>query len=90
VDEEIDEWNVLSYINSVKISNSYKKIDENSVFVFDNFNLDSYMDDTERLIIEKALEHTQGVQSNAAKLLGIKERSLWHRVKTLGITIKKY
>lgn len=89
-DGEIDEWSVLSYINSVKISNSYKSIEESTDFVFSNFNLDSYMNDTERLIIEKALEHTQGVQSNAAKLLGIKERSLWHRVKTLGIVVKKY
>ncbi|WP_197084302.1 sigma-54-dependent transcriptional regulator [Desulfovibrio sp. TomC] len=90
VDEEIGEWDVLSYINSIKISNSCKKIDENTEFSFDNFNLDAYMNDVERFIVEKALEHTQGVQSNAAKLLGIKERSLWHRVKTLGITIKKY
>ena len=30
-----------------------------------------------------------GVQSKAAKLLGINERSLWHRVKKLGIAITK-
>ena len=89
-DNEIDEWSALSYINSVKISNSYKKIDEISEFSFENFNLDNYMNDTERFIIEKALEQANWVQATAAKILGIKERSLWHRVKTLGITIKKY
>lgn len=89
-DDEIDEWSILSYINSVKISNSYKKPDESSEFSFENFNLDNYMNDTERFVIEKALEQTNWVQSTAAKILGIKERSLWHRVKTLGITIKKY
>lgn len=89
-DGEIDEWSILSYINSVKISNSYKKIDGCSKFSFENFSLDNYMRDTERFIIEKALEQANFVQATAAKILGIKERSLWHRVKTLGITIKKY
>ena len=87
---EIDEWSVLSCINSVKITNSYKKLDGDSDFLFENFNLDNYMNETERFIIEKALEQTNWVQATAAKILGIKERSLWHRVKTLGITIKKY
>jgi DNA-binding NtrC family response regulator len=35
--------------------------------------------------VEAALAHSGGVQSRAAVLLGIKERSLWHRVKKLGI-----
>jgi DNA-binding NtrC family response regulator len=39
----------------------------------------------EKSLIEAALARTGGVQSRAAVLLGIKERSLWHRVKKLAI-----
>jgi len=44
------------------------------------------------MIIE-ALTKTGGVQSRATELLGINQRSLWHRIKKLGIdakTFKKY
>jgi len=43
----------------------------------------------EKAFILDALRETNGVQSKAAKLLGINERSLWHRVKKLGIAITK-
>jgi len=36
-------------------------------------------------MIIKALMKTGGVQMQAARLLGISERSLWHRVKMLDI-----
>lgn len=39
----------------------------------------------EKSLIEAALSRTGGVQARAATLLGIKERSLWHRVRKLGI-----
>jgi DNA-binding NtrC family response regulator len=39
----------------------------------------------EKSLIEAALSRTSGVQARAAALLGIKERSLWHRVKKLHI-----
>jgi DNA-binding NtrC family response regulator len=44
------------------------------------------------MIIE-ALTKTGGVQSRATELLGINQRSLWHRIKKLNIdvkSIKKY
>lgn len=47
--------------------------------------LDSRLESYERSLIEAALSRTGGVQSRAATLLGVKERSLWHRVKKLGI-----
>ncbi|WP_043634743.1 sigma-54 interaction domain-containing protein [Desulfovibrio sp. TomC] len=47
--------------------------------------LDSRLAAYERSLIEAALSRTGGVQSRAAALLGIKERSLWHRVKKHGI-----
>ncbi|MGH7299170.1 MAG: helix-turn-helix domain-containing protein [Candidatus Rokuibacteriota bacterium] len=35
-----------------------------------------------------ALSQTQGVQARAAKVLGISERSLWYRIKKLGIQVR--
>ena len=47
--------------------------------------LDALLAGYERSLIEAALARTAGVQARAAAMLGIKERSLWHRVKKLGI-----
>ena len=43
----------------------------------------------ERSRIVAALKRTEGVQVRAAELLGVSERSLWHRVKKLGISVGK-
>jgi DNA-binding NtrC family response regulator len=51
--------------------------------------LDKELARLEKSFILDALRETNGVQSKAAKLLGINERSLWHRVKKLGIAITK-
>ena len=42
----------------------------------------------ERRMILDALQQTQGVQARAAKTLGVSERSLWYRVKKLGIQVR--
>jgi len=47
--------------------------------------LDCHMEAQERELIRQALEETGGVQIKAAKLLNISERSMWHRIKKLGI-----
>ena len=52
-------------------------------------NLDSALEDLERKFILEALGQCGGVQVRAAALLGITERSLWHRVKRLGISVTK-
>ncbi|MBY0431255.1 MAG: sigma-54-dependent Fis family transcriptional regulator, partial [Rhodospirillales bacterium] len=49
--------------------------------------LDGEMDRLERRLILEALQRTQGVQVKAADLLGVTERSLWHRIKKLGIQL---
>jgi two-component system, NtrC family, response regulator AtoC len=36
-----------------------------------------------------ALKRTGGVQVRAAELLGISERSLWHRIKKLRINVSR-
>ncbi|HEY9198047.1 MAG TPA: helix-turn-helix domain-containing protein, partial [Gammaproteobacteria bacterium] len=35
------------------------------------------------------LVECQGVQAQAARRLGISERSLWHRLKKLGIQVER-
>lgn len=45
------------------------------------------MDALERKLIIGALEQSDGVQVKAAELLGISERSIWHKVKKLNIQI---
>jgi two-component system NtrC family response regulator len=39
-------------------------------------------------MILDALRQGGGVQARAAKILGISERSLWYRVKKLGIQVR--
>ena len=51
--------------------------------------LDAELERIERRFVLEALERTNGVQVQAAEMLGISERSLWHRVKKLGISIVK-
>ena len=46
--------------------------------------LDARLEAYEKSMIEAALSRTGGVQARAAALLGIKERSLWHRVPQAG------
>jgi DNA-binding NtrC family response regulator len=49
--------------------------------------LDDTLADVEKQIIVDTLHSTGGVQSKAARILGISERSLWHRVKKLAINV---
>ncbi len=51
--------------------------------------LDHWLEAQERAMILAALQESQGVQVQAAKRLGISERSLWHRVKKLEIRIER-
>ena len=48
-------------------------------------NLDHRIHDLEKGIIMDALAKAGGIQKKAAFLLGIKERSLWHRIKKYDI-----
>ena len=60
--------------------------------LFDNMagqNLDAWLEEVQRGAILQALELSNGVQVQAAKRLGISERSLWHRIKKLNIQISR-
>jgi DNA-binding NtrC family response regulator len=54
-----------------------------------NEGLDSWLEERERRVIIAALDASQGVQAQAARRLGITERSLWHRIKKLGIHVER-
>jgi two-component system, NtrC family, response regulator AtoC len=51
--------------------------------------LDEWLQETEKKIIVQALEDCDGVQANAARQLGITERSLWHRLKKYNIQVNR-
>jgi transcriptional regulator with GAF, ATPase, and Fis domain len=53
-----------------------------------NLSLDDKLREIERSLIIEALTKTGGVQTKATELLGINQRSLWHRIKKLGIDVK--
>jgi DNA-binding NtrC family response regulator len=51
--------------------------------------LDGWLAEAERRVIVQALDQCNGVQVQAAHLLGISERSLWHRLKKLDIRVNR-
>lgn len=51
--------------------------------------LDGELERIEREFILEALRRSDGVQVKAARMLGIAERSLWHRIKKLGIRLSR-
>lgn len=55
----------------------------------DNSGLDGQLAGVEKSMIIDALARTGGVQKKAADLLGIKERSLWHRIAKYEIDVAK-
>jgi two-component system, NtrC family, response regulator AtoC len=52
-------------------------------------NLDDWLAEVERRAILQALAECNGVQAQAARKLGVSERSLWHRIKKLSIQISR-
>jgi transcriptional regulator with GAF, ATPase, and Fis domain len=53
-------------------------------------NLDEHMRKLEKVMIIEALTQCNGVQKQAAEKLGIKERSLWHRLKKHEIDASRF
>ncbi|MBF0582647.1 MAG: sigma-54-dependent Fis family transcriptional regulator [Magnetococcales bacterium] len=51
--------------------------------------LESWLEQAERRLIKEALAQSNGVQAQAARLLGISDRSIWHRLKKLGIQVSR-
>ncbi|MEK6771486.1 MAG: sigma-54 dependent transcriptional regulator [Pseudomonadota bacterium] len=51
--------------------------------------LDGWLTEVERRAILEALAACHGVQAQAARRLGVSERSLWHRIKKLNIQVTR-
>lgn len=56
----------------------------------ENMSLDERLAQVERSLIMAALSQSGGVQVRAAEYLGIKERSLWHRIKKYNIDVESF
>jgi transcriptional regulator with PAS, ATPase and Fis domain len=56
----------------------------------DDIALDAKLELMEKEIIITALRKTSGIQVKAANILGINQRSLWHRIKKLHIDINAF
>lgn len=54
----------------------------------DSITIDDRLDEIEKGLIIEALTRTNGVQVKAAEILGINQRSLWHRIKKHSIDIE--
>ncbi len=55
----------------------------------DSVSIDNHIKEIEKGMIIEALRKTNGVQIKAAEMLGINQRSLWHRVKKHAIDVKE-
>ncbi len=60
----------------------------NGQMPLDSLTVDDRLDEIEKGLIIEALARTGGVQVRAAELLGINQRSLWHRIKKHSIDIE--
>ena len=77
---------------SIDVADLPRYLFEDSARPFQNSfpsDLDQELERLEKTFIVQALEAADGVQAKAAGLLGIAERSLWHRIKKLGIKISR-
>ena len=54
----------------------------------ESLSIDEQLQEIERGMITKALRKTGGVQVRTAELLGINQRSLWHRIKKYNIDVQ--
>jgi transcriptional regulator with PAS, ATPase and Fis domain len=70
-----------------KITGTFSQLSPDVMLPF-NLPLDERLREMERSMIIEALRKTGGVQVRATELLGINQRSLWHRIKKLGIDVK--
>jgi len=71
-----------------KIAGTFDQNQKMSVKITANISLDERLREIEKNMIIDALKKTGGVQVRATELLGINQRSLWHRIKKHGIDVK--
>lgn len=66
-----------------------KIIDDAFMMLTDGQIYKSVIGDTERILIERALERTGGNQIMAARLLGLNRNTLRTKIRKLGIQVKR-
>ena len=71
-----------------KITGLFNNSETNKISLPVNLPLDERLNEIEKSMIIEALRKTGGVQVRATELLGINQRSLWHRIKKHGIDVK--
>ena len=71
-----------------KITGLFNNSQTNKISLPVNLPLDARLNEIEKSMIIEALRKTGGVQVRATELLGINQRSLWHRIKKHGIDVK--
>ena len=80
------------YIEPAQLSNKITAIftssDQTNFNLPVNIPLDDRLREIEKSMIIEALRKTGGVQIRATELLGINQRSLWHRIKKHNIDVK--
>jgi transcriptional regulator with PAS, ATPase and Fis domain len=73
----------------VHISGAFEKSNApNTPSLSSGMSLDNRLAEIEKNMIMEALRQTGGVQVRATELLGINQRSLWHRIKKHNIDVK--
>ncbi len=88
----LEQASVLAEKNIIESHHLPDIINRQSLIAIDdnlngNITLDDKMMIMEKEMIINALKITGGVQVKAANILGINQRSLWHRIKKLDIDI---
>ena len=71
-----------------KISPAFNNPNQTDFKMPANIPLDDRLRDIEKSMIIEALRRTGGVQVRATELLGINQRSLWHRIKKHNIDVR--
>ena len=71
-----------------KIAGAFDQYPKTSAKISADIPLDERLKEIEKSLIIEALKKTGGVQVRATELLGINQRSLWHRIKKHGIDVK--
>jgi transcriptional regulator with PAS, ATPase and Fis domain len=71
-----------------KISGAFNNPNQTDFRMPANIPLDDRLRDIEKSMIIDALRRTGGVQVRATELLGINQRSLWHRIKKHNIDVR--
>jgi two-component system, NtrC family, response regulator AtoC len=71
-----------------KITNAFNNPNDTDFKVPANIPLDDRLREIEKSMIIEALRKTGGIQVRATELLGINQRSLWHRIKKHHIDVK--